>query len=46
LAQDAFLQYLRTLKKELTARGGFEIRLAVWDVFLEGYYAGEERKWK
>jgi hypothetical protein len=46
LAEDALLQYLHILKKELTARGGFEIRTSMAEVFLDGYYASEERKWK
>jgi hypothetical protein len=46
LAEDALLQYLHTLKKELTSRGGFEMRMSMAEVFLDGYYAGEERKWK
>jgi hypothetical protein len=46
LAESAFTDYLHTLKKALHDGGGFEIRLNLRDVFLAGYTASEERKWK
>ena len=46
MAETAFIDYLQKLKKELHDKGGFEIKVTLRDVFLAGYIAGEERKWK
>lgn len=46
LAEKAFIDYLLDLKKKLHDKGGFEINLNLRDVFIAGYIAGEERKWK
>jgi hypothetical protein len=46
LAEKAFIDYLLSVKKQIRDGGGFEIRLTLRDIFLAGYLASEERKWK
>ena len=46
LAESAVIAYLLDLKKRIYDAGGFEINLTLRDVFIAGYIAGEERKWK
>jgi len=46
LAENAFIEYLLSLKTILHDESGFEIQLNMRDVFLAGYMAGEEGKWK